>query len=101
MNRAWGHPAYPSSGPGKDVSSGSTNTDIVGDLDSRIELVEDYNSVSPLLKQLPNDERTILQMRFFDGLSQSQIASRIGVSQMQASRLLTRILEKLCEKLVE
>jgi RNA polymerase sigma-B factor len=48
-----------------------------------------------LLATLPEREHTIIVMRFFAGMTQSEIADRVGVSQMQVSRLLTRTLEKL------
>ncbi|WP_410644261.1 sigma-70 family RNA polymerase sigma factor [Amycolatopsis sp. lyj-346] len=47
------------------------------------------------MAKVPPRERAIIRMRFFDDLSQSQIAERIGVSQMQISRLLARTLEQL------
>ncbi|WP_410643319.1 SigB/SigF/SigG family RNA polymerase sigma factor [Amycolatopsis sp. lyj-346] len=47
------------------------------------------------MAKVPPRERAIIKMRFFDDLSQSQIAERIGVSQMQISRLLARTLEQL------
>jgi RNA polymerase sigma-B factor len=51
--------------------------------------------VAALLATLPKRERTIVVMRFFAGLTQSEIADRVGVSQMQVSRLLTRTLDQL------
>ncbi len=41
------------------------------------------------------DKRAVVTLRFFDSLTQTQIAERVGVSQMQVSRILTRSLEKL------
>jgi RNA polymerase sigma-B factor len=49
------------------------------------------------LAQLPARERVILHLRFEEGLTQSQIAARIGVSQMHVSRLIRRALEALRE----
>ncbi|MCW3032264.1 MAG: polymerase subunit sigma, partial [Solirubrobacterales bacterium] len=49
------------------------------------------------LARLPEREREILRMRFAEELTQSQIASRTGISQMQVSRLLRRSLEQLRE----
>lgn len=77
-----------------------TVADSVGELDGRIALVDDHETVAPLLRRLPERERAIVMMRFFDGLSQSQIAARVGVSQMQISRLLTKILRELREQVV-
>jgi RNA polymerase sigma-B factor len=47
------------------------------------------------LAKLPTRERTILALRFFEGLTQTQIAARVGLSQMQVSRLLARSLERI------
>lgn len=49
----------------------------------------------PVLRSLSDRDRQILTMRFYEGLTQREIASRIGVTQMQVSRLLTRILGQL------
>ncbi|SFH30039.1 RNA polymerase sigma-B factor [Amycolatopsis regifaucium] len=70
-------------------------SDVVGQLDSRFELIEDRHTVVPLLNRLPERERAIVTMRFFDGLTQSQIAERIGISQMHVSRLLSKTLHEL------
>jgi RNA polymerase sigma-B factor len=51
--------------------------------------------LSPVLRELGERDRQILSMRFYEGLTQREIASRIGVTQMQVSRLLTRILGQL------
>ncbi|MEA5363511.1 SigB/SigF/SigG family RNA polymerase sigma factor [Amycolatopsis sp., V23-08] len=79
--------------------SAMTLADSVGEVDARIELVEDHETLAPLLRRLPERERAIVMMRFFDGMSQSQIASRVGVSQMQVSRLLTKILREFRDQL--
>ena len=51
--------------------------------------------VSQLLESLPDRERDIVVLRFYDGLTQSEIADRFGVSQMQISRILARTLDRL------
>jgi len=73
----------------------------LGALDESLELVEDRAMLRPLLAQLPARERTILALRFIRGMSQSQIAAEVGVSQMHVSRLLTRSLGTLREGLSE
>ena len=69
--------------------------DRIGDIDASITGVEDQETVHSLLAVLPDRERQIVTMRFFDGLSQSQIAERVGISQMHVSRLLNRSLQRL------
>jgi len=71
----------------------------LGDIDSSMVGIEDAETVKKLLAGLPENERAIVTMRFFDGLSQSQIAERVGVSQMQVSRLLSKSLAKLRDEL--
>jgi RNA polymerase sigma-B factor len=72
-----------------------TYGDSVGQEDERYELIELDATVVAVLDQIPTRERQILRMRFVDGLTQTQIAARVGVSQMQVSRLLRRSLEQL------
>ena len=48
---------------------------------------------------LPEREQTILRLRFFDGLTQSQIAQQVGISQMHVSRLIRRALEKIRDEI--
>lgn len=57
--------------------------------------IEDRAWLVPALATLPERERTILRLRFFDGHPQSAIASRVGISQMHVSRLLARSLAQL------
>ena len=51
--------------------------------------------LAPGFAKLDKRERYILHLRFFEGLTQSQIAARVGISQMHVSRLIRRSLEKL------
>ncbi len=69
--------------------------DALGTEDDAIANVEVRESVKPLLDRLPPREKHILLLRFFRGMTQSQIAAEIGVSQMHVSRLLNRTLEHL------
>lgn len=73
----------------------------LGFVDEGLELVEDRATLRPLLARLPPRERTILALRFIRGMSQSQIAAEVGVSQMHVSRLLTRSLGALREGLAD
>jgi RNA polymerase sigma-B factor len=67
----------------------------MGAEDPEMEDAERRATLSPLLRQLPERERLILHLRFFDGLTQSEIASRLGISQMHVSRLLARSVAQL------
>jgi hypothetical protein len=61
--------------------------------------VDNLVSLRPLLHQLPPGERRILTLRYFEELTQQEIGQRVGVTQMQVSRLLTRTLIRLREDL--
>ena len=52
-------------------------------------------SIRPAMATLSDQERTVVAMRFVKDLTQSEIARRIGVSQMQVSRVLRRALDRL------
>jgi RNA polymerase sigma-B factor len=67
----------------------------LGAEDPAIELAEHWSSLSPHLAALEERDRTILYLRFVKELSQSEIAAKIGCSQMHVSRLLSRILANL------
>jgi RNA polymerase sigma-B factor len=69
--------------------------DAMGEEDARYELVELDATVSAVLGRIPQRERQILRMRFVDDLTQTEIAARVGISQMQVSRLLRRSLDQL------
>ncbi|WP_020660130.1 SigB/SigF/SigG family RNA polymerase sigma factor [Amycolatopsis benzoatilytica] len=73
--------------------------DTLGEDDPEIEHIEDHEALAPLLRALPSRERAILVMRFFGGFTQTQIAERVGISQMHVSRLLAHTLEQLRAKL--
>lgn len=75
--------------------------DSVGSLDDALEGVEYRESLKPLLEKLDNREKRILQLRFFENLSQSQIATELGISQMHVSRILNKVLIHLREGLLE
>jgi RNA polymerase sigma-B factor len=69
--------------------------DSLGAEDERFEMVEADVVVTAALRQLPLRERRILQLRFVEDMTQSEIAEKVGLSQMQISRLLRRSLEQL------
>ena len=72
-------------------------TDTLGAADAELEKVEYRQTLAPLLDELPDRERTILVLRFFGNMTQTQIADRVGISQMHVSRLIRRALETLRE----
>ena len=83
--------------PAGDDDDAPMRGDRIGEEDLRLDNLEYFASLAPLIEQLPERERTILYLRFFKGMTQSKIADHIGISQMHVSRLLTRILEFLRE----
>ena len=91
----------------KDISAGAGQDDD-GDLDPlesigteehAYEVSEDRAVLAPGFRVLDDRERKILHLRFFKGLTQSQIAQQVGISQMHVSRLIRRALEKIREEI--
>ncbi|GAB3489882.1 sigma-70 family RNA polymerase sigma factor [Flexivirga lutea] len=78
-----------------DHDSGMSLCDTLGETSSDLARVEDFEALRPLLRSLKARERLIVRLRFVDNLTQRQIGQRIGVSQMQVSRLLADILLRL------
>ncbi|MFE3591254.1 SigB/SigF/SigG family RNA polymerase sigma factor [Streptomyces niveus] len=74
---------------------GRAFADTLGACDPAMELVEDFHALAPLLGELGERERGIVEMRFGRELTQSQIGAELGVSQMHVSRMLARILTTL------
>lgn len=79
--------------PGED--DGDSMMSVLGEEDASLVDAEHRAALSPLLSKLPAREQTIIHLRFFEGLTQSEIASRLGISQMHVSRLLARSLAQL------
>ncbi|WP_253861758.1 SigB/SigF/SigG family RNA polymerase sigma factor [Mycobacterium asiaticum] len=67
----------------------------MGGVDPGLDKVLSVQTARPLIAALPERERTVIKLRFFDELTQSDIAERIGCSQMQVSRLLAKALQTL------
>lgn len=82
---------------GGDDTRGLANQ--LGGADNRLFDAENRLLVTGLLDTLPKRERLMLHLRFFEGMTQSQIADRLGISQMHVSRLLARSLDQLRERL--
>ncbi|MEU7237907.1 SigB/SigF/SigG family RNA polymerase sigma factor [Streptomyces chrestomyceticus] len=68
---------------------------VLGALEDAFALVEDRETVKPVLARLPERDRRILYLRFFEDMTQSAIAAELGVSQMHVSRLLNRALARI------
>jgi RNA polymerase sigma-B factor len=73
----------------------STLADSIGTADERFEGVEYRAAAVQAVRALPPRERTIVYLRFAEGLTQQQIGGRMGLSQMHVSRLLRRALERM------
>jgi len=73
----------------------SSRMDTIGAEDERLLLIHDQATIFTAARALPAHEREILYLRFGEDLTQSEIAERVGVSQMQVSRLLRRSLQRL------
>jgi RNA polymerase sigma-B factor len=71
----------------------------LGEIEHEYEVSEDRAVLAPGFRALEPRERTILHLRFFEGLTQSQIAQQVGISQMHVSRLIRRALEKIREEI--
>ncbi|MBA2438563.1 MAG: RNA polymerase sigma factor SigF [Acidimicrobiia bacterium] len=69
----------------------------LGELDPGLARAESRTGLNPLLRQLPDREQLMLYLRFYEGKTQSEIAQRLGISQMHVSRLLARSLGRLRE----
>ncbi|WP_442007103.1 SigB/SigF/SigG family RNA polymerase sigma factor [Mycobacterium sp. 2YAF39] len=67
----------------------------IGAIDDNLEKVLDVETARPLLAKLPARQQTVLRLRFFENMTQTQIAERLGISQMHVSRLLARSLAEL------
>jgi RNA polymerase sigma-B factor len=67
----------------------------LGSVDPELDHIDNREALRPLLARLPERERTVLALRFFESMTQSQIAERIGVSQMHVSRMLANTLAQL------
>jgi RNA polymerase sigma-B factor len=79
------------------ISLGST----IGEEDPEIAMIEQREALHPLLQKLPERERKIVIMRFFGNMTQTQIAQKVGISQMHVSRLLAKTLRQLRDVLEE
>jgi RNA polymerase sigma-B factor len=84
-----------------DDADSSSFADQIGADDDQLENLEYRAALAPEMAKLPERERRILYLRFYRGMTQSEIAERMGISQMHVSRLLNRTLMRLREALAE
>lgn len=83
-----------------DPDSGFGPADRLGADDPALAVIDHRGDLRRIVSELPERERTILLLRFYGEHTQSQIAERVGVSQMHVSRLLTRTLAELRVRMV-
>ena len=81
-----------------DDGSSGTIASSLGEEDARFELIDEGLTIAAAARRLPIHERRVLHLRFAQDLTQTQIAERIGVSQMQVSRILRQALGRLEDK---
>jgi len=81
--------------PVEDDGDGLALVDVLGADDERFDRIERRAAITSLLHELPQRDRELLSMRFEEDLTQTEIAARLGCSQMQVSRLLRRLLAQL------
>lgn len=96
--------AYRSSSLDEMLSSeagSATVGELVGEADAELDRVDTQETLRPALADLPERERTIVMLRFFGNMTQTQIAEQVGVSQMHVSRLLAQTLDRLRSRLEE
>jgi RNA polymerase sigma-B factor len=86
-------------GGGSDDGSDLDPLESLGEIEHEYEVSEDRAVLAPGLRALDDRERRILHLRFFEGLTQSQIAQQVGISQMHVSRLIRRALEKIRDEI--
>lgn len=88
-----------------DTASGSEDdavraiADTLGVVDSGLNQIENREALRPALESLPERERMVLVLRFFESMTQTQIAERVGISQMHVSRLLAKSLTRLRDQM--
>lgn len=74
--------------------------DVLGDVDPMMGVAEDRATLAAALKDISPEVQRVVYLRFFEGLTQTEIAREIGVSQMQVSRMLRKALPALRASLI-
>jgi len=73
----------------------SVLADFIGVEEDGLRLVEDFQSLAPLMAELSERDRQILHLRFVEEATQAEIGEQLGCSQMHVSRLIKRIITRL------
>lgn len=73
----------------------ATVGELVGEADAELDRVDTRQALRPILAELGERERSIVMLRFFGNMTQTQIADQVGISQMHVSRLLAQTLDRL------
>jgi len=93
--------AYRTSSLDEPDEEGQAMVEQLGSTDVEFDHVEDRSVLSVALSQMPARDQLVLRMRFVEGLTQSEIGARLGLSQMQISRLLASSVERLRSTITE
>ena len=98
MHASQGHHASSLDRPASaEAEDGMTLVDRLGGKDHMFDTVEYAVAIEPVLEEISERDRQILHLRFVEDLTQTEIAKRVGISQMHVSRLLRSTLERLRE----
>jgi RNA polymerase sigma-B factor len=98
--RAYSSVSIFSGGSGEDEESLEL-LDCLGQEEQAYDLFEQRRVLAPAMERLDPRERLILHLRFFEGMTQTQVAARIGISQMHVSRLIRKSIDSLRETMTE
>ncbi|MBN8866906.1 MAG: sigma-70 family RNA polymerase sigma factor [Solirubrobacterales bacterium] len=93
------HPVSLDQGISPDEDGSGSPAEWLGRDDSSYEIAESRIVLHDAMEDLTDEERLVIRLRFRDELTQSEIAERIGHSQMHVSRMLRRILDRMNERL--
>jgi RNA polymerase sigma-B factor len=80
---------------GSDEDGAATTGEQLGAPERGFDVAEEWATIAPALARLTEREQTALRLRFFDDMTQSEIAKRLGVSQMHVSRILRTALDRV------
>lgn len=82
-------------------STSTSVSELIGDEDAGFDEVETHLALAPVISELRDRDRDIIQLRYFHDWTQDRIAQQLGITQMQVSRLLSRIMRTLHEQLAD